>query len=129
MECCSIPKTNRKPTGVSNTVPNQSLTIAEIYRRYASGRPLSGVKAPIFDDDGEGHELGFDDFLPDMTKMDLADRQALLEAAKEHMEDVKRRLNATAEARKRQAAEKEKPTKKGSKTRGRKTKFTGSTGS
>ena len=40
--------------------------------------------------------------------MDLADRQALLEAAKEHMEDVKRRLNATAEARKRQAAEKEK---------------------
>lgn len=108
----AFPKQIEKPTGVSNTVPNQSLTIQEIYRRYASGRPLTGVKTPIFDDDGEGHELGFDDFLPDMSKMDLADRQALLEAAKEHMDDVKRRLNATAEARKRQKEEKEKEQEK-----------------
>jgi len=96
-------KPNEQP---SNAVPNQSLTIQEIYRRYASGRPLNGIKVTDYDDDGEGHELSFDDFLPNMATMDLADRQALLEAAKEHMDDVKKRLNATAEARKRQAAEK-----------------------
>lgn len=92
----------------SETVPNQSMTITEIYKRYASGRSLSGIKNPVYDDDGNrGFDLTFDDYMPDLTKMDLADRQEIMENAREQLEEVKKRLNGIASARKKQASDKE----------------------
>lgn len=85
----------------SLTIPNQSMTIQEIYQRFASGRSLSGVKSPIYDDDGSGKlELSFDDYLPNLATLDLADRQSIIENAKEQLDEVKKRLNAVASAKK-----------------------------
>lgn len=92
----------------SLTVPNQSMTINEIYSRYASGRSLSGVQNPPFDDDGSGKiELTFDDYMPDLNTLDLADRQAIMEDAKQQLDEVKKRLNAVTAAKKQAQAKKE----------------------
>lgn len=97
------------PSGESQTVPNQSLTIQEIYKRYASGRPLMGNINPVYDDDGTGKiTLDFDDYMPDLSRMDLADRQSIMEQAKAELDEVKKRLNATASARKQQSDKREK---------------------
>lgn len=94
------------PKRTSTTVPNQSMTITEIYRRYASGRSLSGVRQPIHDDDGNRQfALSFDDYLPNLETIDLADRQAMMETAKAHLEDVKKRLDAYAKAQKQKREE------------------------
>ncbi|AXH76886.2 MAG: hypothetical protein [Microviridae sp.] len=90
-------------------VPNQSMSIKEIYLRYASGRPLAGLKTPDFDDDGNRkYALDFDDYMPNLDKLDLADRQQILEDAKAHLDTVKRKLDAAAKAKKRIADDKEK---------------------
>jgi len=98
----------KESTQPSLTVPNQSMTIREIYQRYASGRSLSGVANPVYDYDGNSkYEIDFDDYMPDISKMDLADRQEIMESAKEQLDEVKKRLNAVAAARKREASDKE----------------------
>lgn len=98
----------KKSDKPSEAVPNQSMTIQEIYKRYASGRPLMGVASPIFDDDGNSpYPLTFDDFMPDVTKMDLADRQEIMEMAKEHLEEVKKKLNNLAKSRNRAQLQKQ----------------------
>lgn len=96
----------------SATVPNMALTITEIYKRYATGRPMSGAGEPLYDDDGIGQEIDFDSYLPDLSRLDMAERQMILESAKEHLDDIKYRLDAEAKARQRQKAEKDKETEK-----------------
>jgi len=73
-------ETNNKP---SQTVPDQSLSIREIMKRYASGLPLGGGKEEIW--------LGEDDDLPDTTHMDLADKQAVMEEYAEELKQIKSR--------------------------------------
>lgn len=97
----------------SNTVPDQSLTIREIYTRYASGRSLTGTRDPQYDwKEGDPHPFTFDDIMPDIGRMDLADRQAILESAKEELDEVKKRLNNIAAAKKRDQARREAELKK-----------------
>lgn len=93
--------TNEMP---SSAIPNQSLTITEIYKRYASGRPLGGTRQLMYDDDGNGKMVvNFDDYMPDLNTLDLADRQEILFHAKEELERIKKQLNGIAVARKTQA--------------------------
>lgn len=88
----------------SLAVPNQSLSIQEIYKRYATGRPLGGTRELIYDDDGTGKMVvNFDDYMPDLNKLDLADRQEILIHAKEKLDEIKKTLNGIAEARKMQS--------------------------
>lgn len=83
----------------SNTIPNQSLTVQEIYQRFATGRHLPTVTT-TYDDDGQGRELVFDDYLPDLQHLDLADRQNIMEQAKEKMDKVKKELDSLAKSKK-----------------------------
>ena len=93
----------------SATVPDQSMTINEIYQRYASGRSLSGVASPVYDDDGSGKiQLDFDDYMPDIATLDLADRQHVLEHAKLELDEVKKRLDGVAKAKKLAQSKREK---------------------
>lgn len=86
-----------------SAVPNQAMTIREIYSRFASGRSLSGVKTPEYDDDGSRLvELSLDDYMPDLNTIDLADRQEILENAKIQLDTVKKKLDGIAKARKQQ---------------------------
>lgn len=104
----SIPgleKISKKP---SNTLPNQSMTITEIYKRYASGRSLSGVRSPEYDDDGSGKlNIDFDDYMPNLETLDLADRQQILEHTRLELDEVKKRLDGIAKARKLNQSKKE----------------------
>lgn len=55
--------------GVSVTIPNQSMTVKEIYNRYVVGAPLPNMSQREFTSDPE--DLW--DVVPDFDKMDLAD--------------------------------------------------------
>lgn len=76
-------KTNK----ISMSVPDQSLSVIEILKRYAKGLPLGGQRVPIYeDDDIEG--------MPDVSKMDLADRQEYFETVKDEVTKIKNDFNA-----------------------------------
>jgi len=60
---------NEKEFGPSMTVPDQTLSIADILARHARGLPLTGVRVPVdYDEDND---------LPDIRTLDLAERQEL----------------------------------------------------
>lgn len=74
-----------KNSGISKTKPDDSYTVKQILDRFASGIPFSGQKVPVY----HGEE-----FVPDISKMDLADIQSLreqnLEKIELHKENLKR---------------------------------------
>jgi len=76
---------NRLP---SMTVPDQSMSIKELVTRYAQGLPLEGERVPIYN--------GEDDDMPDLTHMDLADREAYMLAARQELDEIKEKLNKKA---------------------------------
>lgn len=63
------------PSNISETVPDQSLTMREILQRHSSGMPLSGGRTPVYN--------GEDDIPQDLLKMDLADRESYLDSLRE----------------------------------------------
>jgi len=65
----------------SLTVPDATMNIREIVKRYAQGIPMNG-KEPIF----EGEEL-----LPDIKYMDLADRQGYAQAYQSELNELKQK--------------------------------------
>lgn len=81
----------------SMTIPDQTMSMQEILRRFASGLPIQGAKVPEY--------TGEDDDMPDMEHMDLAERQEVLEAARDELNAIKAQANAKAAA-KREAAQK-----------------------
>lgn len=81
-------ETFKKP---SMTQPNQSMTIKEIVERHKRGFPIDGAKIPIYQ--GE-------DALPDISHLDLAEQQEIIEAMADQLVDVKQRLQAIAKDKK-----------------------------
>lgn len=73
-----------KNTSPSLTIPDQSMSIPEIFRRFASGLPVGGQKVPFYDDNEEND-------LPDPKTMDLADIQAYQEQAAAELMEIKQR--------------------------------------
>lgn len=73
---------NTKP---SLTVPDQSMTIAEIMRRFAQGLPMEGQKVPVYNGDTE---------VPDFRKMDLVDIQELRERNEENIKNIQTELQS-----------------------------------
>lgn len=90
-------------TQPSLTIPDQSMSIQEINRRFASGLPLGGQKVAEYDG-------GEDDF-PDMTHWDLAEREEYIKAAQMELETFQRQLSKNQENYKK-AQEKLKAAKK-----------------
>lgn len=54
----------------SETVPDQAMTVREIMERFSRGLPLGGMRIPEYDED---------DDMPDIRRLDLAERQELRE--------------------------------------------------
>ena len=65
----------------SLTIPDHTMSIREIVKRYAQGIPMTG-KEPIY----EGEEL-----LPDIKYMDLADRQSYAKAFQYELDELKQK--------------------------------------
>lgn len=74
-------------TEPSMTVPDQAMTIKEILQRFAQGLPLEGARVEIYDEDDEVEGL------PDLSNMDLAEREeAILQMGLE-LEELKEKLS------------------------------------
>lgn len=74
-------------TQPSMTIPEQALSIKQILERYARGLPLEGYREPQFNltEDGE--------ILPDITRMDLTERQEYAEYAKDQIQQFVSKRN------------------------------------
>lgn len=63
----------------SMTVPDQSMSVQEILRRYASGLSPLGERVPVYDGDEE---------VPDLKKMDLAEIEQLKKDTSDYIANV-----------------------------------------
>lgn len=92
---------NEKP---SMTVPGQSMTIREMLQRHAAGLPIEGAKVPLY----EGDETMDDDELvghPDLSKMDLADRQEYIEEQAIRLAKLQAKIDLARSYQKKKKAE------------------------
>jgi len=64
----------------SQTVPDQTMSIREIIDRFANGGVIEQF-TPYY-----GEEEDFNEILPETYKMDLAERQSLIEQYREEMD-------------------------------------------
>lgn len=55
----------------SKTVPDQTMSLRELIKRFAQGLPINAAKVPLYDDDPENNDL------PDPSRLDLAEREEL----------------------------------------------------
>lgn len=85
----SFPKAYEKNLRPSVTIPDQSMSIKTIMERYARGLPATDVKTPIYH--------GEDEFFPDLSKMDLADRQTFIEEKQDELKELNERLRKPKE--------------------------------
>lgn len=76
-------------TKPSETVPDQSMPIIEIMRRYASGLPLGGMKNPVY----QGEDSGIP---PNWDKMDLSEKMDFKEANAERINEMRTDLQHQA---------------------------------
>lgn len=88
--------TGEKPYGPSMAVPDQSMTVQEILKRYARGLPLGGAKVPTYEDE----EL---EGMPDVKHMDLAEREEYFDIVKQSIERTKKSFNENATKTKKQS--------------------------
>ena len=73
--------------GVSCTLPNQSMTVKEIYNRYVVGAPLPPMSVREWNSDPEDSRV----VVPDFSKMDLADiadYKRLLAEREEYLREI-----------------------------------------
>jgi hypothetical protein len=77
---------NEVITEPSQTIPDQTMSIRELVKRYASGLPLGGANNPIYEgEDGDGI---------DPRRLDLAERQELEIAARQELAEIEERLKS-----------------------------------
>lgn len=89
----------------SETVPDQTMSMRTIVERYARGLPITGSgRTPIW---AGGDDLTYDDYLPPLTGLDPADRQSLMELAKQELESIREKhAEAVKQRNARKATEK-----------------------
>lgn len=67
----------------SKTVPNQTMTILQMIQRHRKGLPIDESKGALY----QGDEL-----VPDISKMDLVDRQNYIDSVADALVEVRARL-------------------------------------
>lgn len=78
-----LPKNMEINDEPSMTVPDMSMTVGELVKRFAQGLPLDGGKTPLWEEEGD---------MPDMVKLDLAERQQVIEEAVEEIKTIEKRV-------------------------------------
>lgn len=87
----AVPVIGQQITQPSKTIPDQSMTIQQILLRNQQGLSLNALeKVPEYDGATSPDDL----VLPDLSKLDLADRQEILDQYEEMLKDVTERLKA-----------------------------------
>lgn len=88
---------NYEPSdNLSQTIPNQAMSVKEILKRHAAGLSVGSPRVELWD--------GEDDLLPDLSKYDKADRVMIMQdfalMLKEKKEKIKQDLLEEVEKRK-----------------------------
>lgn len=73
----------------SMTIPDQSMSVGEIMRRFASGLPISGQKVPSFNEEE----------IPDMDRLDLSEKFDLVEENRNRIALMQKALQDQEDAR------------------------------
>ncbi|AXH71916.1 MAG: hypothetical protein [Microviridae sp.] len=73
-------------TQSSQTVPDQTMKISEIIRRFASGLPLGGQRVPLYEDEGEDMFEGVNP-----AKMDITEKMDIINARKDEYNAIQKR--------------------------------------
>lgn len=96
----------------SETIPDQSMSVGEIVKRYARGLPLDGARVPVWMDREEPDDLD----LLDWNKLDLAEKQEIreryqqeLDELKENLKDIRKRYQQVPKEEKETPMENQKP--------------------
>lgn len=77
----------------SKTVPGQTMTIAEMIARHRKGLPIEESKGALY----QGDEL-----LPDISRMDLIDRQAYMDSVADALVEVRARIQESVKTKQEQ---------------------------
>ncbi|AXH71940.1 MAG: hypothetical protein [Microviridae sp.] len=85
--------------GISMTIPNQSMTVPEIYARFAQGLTIQGMKIPLY----EGDDNLWNGLNPDA--LDLSEVEAIIKQRGEELAEAKARVNKEVAERRQKAAE------------------------
>lgn len=100
----SLPDPGEINTLPSLTVPDQTMSIAEMVMRHRRGLPVFGnASIPVYHEDESGEPI----LLPDYKHLDLAERQELLEKAKADIDRLRRDLNRLEYQRRQDAIKKQ----------------------
>jgi hypothetical protein len=83
-------KKYRTFTMPSETIPDQTMNMREILDRHARGLPVQ-TNIPVFES-----EPDIDDVMPDVRTLDISERQAFAEQAKQELIQIKEKLNKKA---------------------------------
>lgn len=89
-----FPARQERNSGEVVTQPDMAMTVQEMLERHKRGLPVESGKVPIWMGDEE---------LPDLSKMDLVDRQAYVEMVADRLADIKEKLREVEELKKRKA--------------------------
>lgn len=90
-----------KNSGISQTVPDDTMSMAEILKRFASGQPVNASsRTPYYDSENDFEEV------PDLPKMDLSEQADYFEAHRNNLAALRNKFNFDKEEQ-RMAAVKE----------------------
>jgi hypothetical protein len=96
----------QKFTKPSKTVPDQSMSIPELIRRYASGLPLGAPRIPLYE--------GEDDITQGINfqRLDLSEQVDIIRNAKKEYDETVSRLRNSKQQKLWNEEKQEKPTEK-----------------
>lgn len=81
-----IPAKMEQITNPSQTIPDQAMTVAEIMRRHANGLSINESRVPLY--------YGEEDDMPDLSRMDKADREMKIQEMRQQHDELRERLTA-----------------------------------
>lgn len=87
------PKDHEQNYQPSKTVPGLTMTIAEMVARYRKGLPIDESKGALYQGD---------DVMPDISKMDLIDRQNYIDSVADALVDVRNRIQESVKSKEEQ---------------------------
>lgn len=83
-----FPKTSlKKMSKISLTVPDQALSMRQIFERHTRGLPIPNGMEGYYAPDQEN--ISFDDFMPNTKTLDLSEIADIAEASKKQMDNIK----------------------------------------
>lgn len=86
------PKRYEKVSTLSQTIPDQTMSVSEIMNRYAKGLPLTGERVPVYHGDEE--------FVPDIKTLDLSEIEDMKIKAQNSIDENRKKLRDLDEERK-----------------------------